>query len=271
MVIGFLIVGIIGVGCARTVANRIIVRDAETDEAVSGAEVRVGYPYCLFCPHARGMTDSSGAVVLRVTADRRADIYPSWHIDHPDYFANADGREVWATIDQIEAAIRTGQTDETIELVLKRWHRPEPTVVVRIPDGYFGYVRVCPDKDLGYVGPGHPRYFECEADELGVAMCPAGRILTLFTRPSEPRYEFRWSSGTPIPRAQRVPSGEDTSTLVWGMGPVSGGEAFLVADEATAASERRKRYPNGLLDSNAERQFIVRVMRGPLRGETGSP
>ncbi|MFM9994700.1 MAG: hypothetical protein ACKVU4_02740 [Phycisphaerales bacterium] len=256
-------------GCApyKYVQSRVTVLDAETGEPVRGAEVRLQYagPPFTFDRRPRpetGTTDAHGVVVLPATIDRARMAWPAWRTNAEGFFSGYDEREFQPAHAQLEAAVKSGATDAVVDVTLRRWARPEPAVVVAVPVGYRGYVRVCkPEAPESSVTDPHRRRFECAVDEHGLAVMPPAPILVAGFPPTT--YAFRFADGTDLPLADSVPSAGDT-LAAWPLWWVDRCSVFVIADETTAASERKLLWPQGVLDNSTYPAWADRVRRGPF-------
>ncbi len=256
-----------GCGQYKYAQNRVTVLDAETGNPIVGAEVRLRYsaaPFSVIAmPRADSdTTDENGVAVLRATIDQNRGVWPDWDTSAEGYFPGYDNREILQASEQLAAALDSDAVDPVIELTLRRWVRPEPTVLVTVPTGYRGYVRVCPAESVESAPlAAHRRVFSCTIDAYGLCELPPAPILAEVYPPKT--CEFRFADGTDLPVAQRGPR-EGDALAAWPLWWVDRCEVFVIADETTAAAERKSLRPQGVVDSSAYPAWAERVRRGPF-------
>jgi hypothetical protein len=261
-------------GPYRYVTTKLTLLDAETSEPICGAGVRVGYsswPTGPVLPPApdSSVTDEKGQAFLRATTDSSRDAYPSWRTEADGYFGTLTGGEAGDPTEAIAGALARRESGPPIEFTFRRFARPNPTVMVVVPDGYRGYVRVCPPQgEPEPTAEAHPRYFEIEIDEHGRAQMPLVAVLTQRLFPKHIR--FRFKSGAEIPSehsnppgATRLPTSGD-ALGAWGLWYYDHCSVFVIADETTAAAERHALWPHGVLESGTMPAFQDKVRRGPF-------
>jgi hypothetical protein len=259
------------VGCSYTyVPCRVTVIDAETAEPLSGVDVSVFYgrwPWGPFVSPAddRGVTDENGAVTLRVTASDEREAWPMWNANPQGYHDSTDGGEGRATTEQIRRLIATGSENQIATLTFRRWAEPGPTVLVTVPTGYRGFIRVCEPTATPPTPEARLRLFECAADERGVCTLPAASILTEAQEPVV--FSFQFADGSELPEGPRAPLEGGDLVAAWALWYVDSCRVFVIGTEHEAWRERKALWPDGVLDNSTYDRFATRVRAGPFPPE----
>ena len=218
--------------------------DGETRAPVQGALVSVtymGFPYgpVVQPKPSSGITNDSGEVLLRATSTRDQSVNPIWFTEPAGYFRlplyGDDYRAARSAIESAEA----GSTGD-VNVSLRVWAKPEPTIRVTLPAGYCGYVSICAPQQPPTGPQSRNRLFECTADARGRCELSAASIL----QHSSPRYEFQFADGVPCPYVgstwEAKPGGMRSGA--WHAGDDKDQhfkcEAFVIGSEARAISER---------------------------------
>ncbi|MEO2091893.1 MAG: hypothetical protein ABGY75_20770 [Gemmataceae bacterium] len=119
---------------------RVLVRDAETKQPLPGAEIEGMNMVMLdvFGPSSpHGTTDASGVATLKIGPERGFDL----RVDEPGY-EMTDHREESSYFNTLPKRGGPGDDPKRIDVVMDLPRRHGTTVVVVVPDGYRGLVRV---------------------------------------------------------------------------------------------------------------------------------
>jgi hypothetical protein len=173
----------------------VLVRDAETKQPISGAEVLIDYP---FTPPSHAPWDSSGTTA----ADGMARLKAAPAGGDIGVEARAKGYLFEDTILPPEA-VRPGDTAHSAKavdphaptVVLDLYAEPRPTVELVVPNGYRGVVKAELQIQEDAPCPPGQRCFSYEVPASGIISVTGPSLLHRVLD-----YRFRYADGTPLTR-----------------------------------------------------------------------
>jgi hypothetical protein len=176
-----------------------LVRDAETQEPISGGGVRISYPLTApaWAPQdSVGTTGADG--IARLRAAPSGDAGPLVEVTAPGYLG-ADKNLPVAVVQAIEPAhLFEAVERRPVNLVVELYAEPRPTVEFIVPAGYHGLVKaeVCVEEDVP--GPPGQRCFPYLVPPSGVVQVTGPRLLRrLFPLDFHARYADGTALGRP--------------------------------------------------------------------------
>lgn len=224
-----LVVGGFG-GCAiysyRPVEVRVI--DAETEQPIAGADVRVGYVY-MFVFNAPAQqsttTDSAGRATIRVANFRDAAL----SFGARGYLPTGD----YSELDDRSPHQRYRSFDEPTGHVatIRLYHGPKPTITVVVPNGYRGPLWVHRRPAAGWIQEERgKRDFTYHATADGYVGIDATRLLLESINDLD--IKFKYENGTPISQVRNGVPGETDVALRWVTCQGNDKSVFVVGTQA---------------------------------------
>jgi hypothetical protein len=189
----------LGSGCQafhqyRPVA--VLARDAETGKPISGADVRISYPFTRSTSapwDSTGPTREDGIARLRAAPYADGDIL--LEVEAEGYLAETKHLSLQA-VQAIEPAHWFEAVDQrpvTLEMAL--FANPGPTVELVLPTGYRGTVQAQIEVNEAAPSPPGQRCFHCEVPPSGTALLTGPPLLQ---RVCPLDFRARYADGTPL-------------------------------------------------------------------------
>jgi hypothetical protein len=176
----------------------VLVRDAETQQPIPGAEVHITYP---FEEALRSPSPSSSATgadgVARLTAAPYGDIDLRVAVNAKGYLTEESGLPV-KVVQAIEP-LHWFEAAESrpVSLVVQLYAAPDPTVELVIPTGYRGQIKAEVQVQEGLAGAPGQRHFSFEVPTSGVVDLTGPPILRHVCSVA---VRARYADGTPLRR-----------------------------------------------------------------------